>query len=78
MASLASDETVSWSKLDHALGTTLALTRVASGRGDRVTIIAFSIASSTSCPSAPELEAFGELMRSCTTCLRGWASRRTI
>lgn len=42
MASLASDESVPWSKLDHALGTTLALTRVASGRGDRVTIIAFS------------------------------------
>ena len=42
MASLAGSETVSWSKLDHALGTTLALTRVASGRGDRVTIIAFS------------------------------------
>ncbi|MGH9333377.1 MAG: DUF58 domain-containing protein, partial [Vicinamibacteria bacterium] len=42
MASLASTENVPWSKLDHALGTTLALTRVASGRGDRVTIIAFS------------------------------------
>jgi len=40
MASIAGD--ASWSKLDHALGTTLALTRVASGRGDRVTIIAFS------------------------------------
>ncbi len=42
MASLASTETVPWSKLDHALGTTLALTRVASGRGDRVSIVAFS------------------------------------
>ncbi len=42
MASLASDRDASWSKLDYALGTTLALTRVASGRGDRVTIIAFS------------------------------------
>ncbi len=42
MASLASHDTVSFSKLDHALSTTLALTRVASGRGDRVTIIAFS------------------------------------
>ncbi len=30
------------SKLDHALATTLALTRVAAGRGDRVTLIAFS------------------------------------
>ncbi len=42
MASLATSEVVPWSKLDHALGTTLALTRVASARGDRVTIIAFS------------------------------------
>jgi uncharacterized protein (DUF58 family) len=42
MASLATTELVPWSKLDHALGTTLALTRVAAGRGDRVTIIAFS------------------------------------
>ncbi len=30
------------SKLDHALAAALALTRVASGRGDRVTIVAFS------------------------------------
>lgn len=30
------------SKLDHALAATLALARVASGRGDRVTVLAFS------------------------------------
>jgi uncharacterized protein (DUF58 family) len=42
MASLAESGNPRESKLDHALAATLALARVASGRGDRVTLVAFS------------------------------------